>query len=152
MPLHLIVECCKCHCMITQDLWAIKKNHGYSFKKYLCSHFDIDIDHESSTGILGLGWINRIIIKVYYKPECCTKILISSAFNKNNTEFQDYKVFSDKVVIHARISDFRNNYPTIGNYRQNEIEYKERWEHERLEQLRREQQRKEELLSFFKEN
>jgi hypothetical protein len=134
--------------MITQDLWAIKKNHGYSFKKYLCSHFDVDIDHESSTGILGLGWINRIIIKVYYKPECWTKILINSAFNKNNTEFQDYKVFSDKVVIHARISDFRNNYPTIGNYRQNEIVYKERWEHERLEKLRREQQRKE-LLKLF---
>jgi hypothetical protein len=96
-----------------------------------------------------LGWINRIIIKVYYKPECCTKILISSAFNKNNTEFQDYKVFSDKVVIHARISDFRNYYPKIGNYRQNEIVYKERWEHERLEHLRREQQRKEELLKLF---
>jgi hypothetical protein len=34
--------------MLTQDLWAIKKNHGYSFKKYLCSHFDVDFDHESS--------------------------------------------------------------------------------------------------------
>ena len=96
-----------------------------------------------------MEWRNRIIIKANYKPECCTKILIDRTFNKNNTEYQDYKVFSDKVVFHARISDFRNNYPTIGNYRQNEIEYKERWEHERLEHLRREQQRKEELLKLF---
>ena len=135
--------------MIAQDLWAIKKNHGYSFKKYLCSHFDVDIDHESSTGILGFGWCNRIIIKVYYKPEDCIKILINKTFNINNTEYQDYKVFSDKVVFHARISDYRNNYPIIGNNIQNEIIYKERWEHERLEQLRREQQRKEELLKLF---
>ena len=149
MPLHLIAECCKCHCFISQDIWTIRQNHGYSGKKFVCSHFDVDIDHESSTGFLGLGWRNKITIKAYYKPENSSKIIISRTFYVSNTEYEDYQVFSDKVVFHARISDFTNNYPTIGNNRQNEIEYKENLEHERLERLRREQQRREVQLRLF---
>ena len=96
-----------------------------------------------------LGWRNKITIKAYYKPENSSKIIISKTFFVSNTEYQDYQVFSDKVVFHARISDFTNNYPTIGNNRQNEIEYKENLEHERLERLRREQQRREVQLRLF---
>lgn len=118
-------------------------------KNFFCSHFDVDIDHESSTGFLGLGWCNKITIKAYYKPENSSKIIISRTFYVSNTEYQDYQVFSDKVVFHARISDFKNQNPTIGNIRQNEIEYKENLEHERLEQLRREQQRREAQLRLF---
>ena len=70
-------------------------------------------------------------------------------FDIHNTEYQDYVVFSDKFVFHARISDLRDNYPTIGNNLQNEIEYKENFEQERLEQLRREQQRREAQLRLF---
>ena len=55
MPLHLIAECCKCHCLISPDIWTIRQNHVYSGKKFVYSHFDVDIDHESSTGFLGLG-------------------------------------------------------------------------------------------------
>ena len=149
MPLHLIAECCKCHCLISQDIWTIRQNHGYSGKKFVCSHFDVDIDHESSTGFLGLGWRNKITIKACYKPENSSKIIISRTFYVSNTEYEDYQVFSDKVVFHARISDFTNNYPTIGNNRQNEIEYKENLEHERLERLRKEQQRREAQLRLF---
>lgn len=149
MPLHLIAECCKCHSFISQDLWAITQNHSYSGKKFVCSHFDVDIDHESSVGFFGFGWRNKITIKVYYKPECCIKKIIDMTFDIHNTEYQDYVVFSDKFIFHARISDFRDNYPTIGNNLQNEIEYKENFEQERLEQLRREQQRREAQLRLF---
>ena len=96
-----------------------------------------------------LGWRNKITIKAYYKPENSSKIIISKTFFVSNTEYQDYQVFSDKVVFHARISDFTNNYPTMGNNRQNEIEYKENLEHERLERLRKEQQRREAQLRLF---
>ena len=96
-----------------------------------------------------MGWIIKINIKAYYKPEYCIKTIINRTFDIHNTEYQDYAVFSDKVVFHARISDYKNNYPIIGSNLQNEIEYKENLEHERLERLRREQQRREAQLRLF---
>jgi len=149
MPLHLIAECCKCHNTISRDLWAIKKNHGYSERLYICNHFDIEINHESSTGFFGWGWRNIIKITAYYKPDSCSKEIINQIFSISNTEYQNYEVFGDKTVFHARISDFRNNYPIIGRNLQNDIEYNEMREHEALELLRREQQRKEKLLKLF---
>ena len=65
MPLHLIAQCCACKGSISQDLWAIIRNHGYSGNKFVCEHFDVNIDHESSLGFLGIGigWSNKIKVE-----------------------------------------------------------------------------------------
>jgi len=144
MPLHLIGECCKCKERVYKDLWAIKKNHGYRESTYVCSHFNVEIDHESSTGICGWGWRNKITVTAYYKPDGQRKDIIDRTFNRNDMEYQNYEVFSNKVVFHARISDSRGNAPTVGNNCQIDIEYNERREQQRLERERRERERREE--------
>ena len=149
MPLHLIAECCKCHCFISQDIWTIRQNHGYSGKKFFVVILMQILIMKVVQDFQDWGWRNKITIKACYKTENSSKIIISRTFYVSNTEYEDYQVFSDKVVFHARISDFMNSYPTIGNNRQNEIEYKENLEHERLERLRREQQRREVQLRLF---
>ena len=141
MPLHFIGECCKCESKIYKDLWAIKKNHGYSGKIRVCTHFDIDIDHESETGFLGWKWKNTIKVTAYYKPNYESKVIINRTFDKDNMEYQDYGIFSNKVVFHARISDSKNNDPTIGSRYQKEIEYNERREQQRREAQQKQLQR-----------
>ena len=143
MPLYLIAQCCKCKGSISKDIWAIKWNHGYSGKRYVCQHFDVEIDNESRTGLFGLGWWNTITVIAYYKPRYCRKEIFRRTFKKNDTEYQDYQIFNNEVVFHARVSDDSNNYPDVGNNRQNDIEYHERREQERREQERREQERRE---------
>ena len=147
MPLYAICQCCKCKNSVSQDLWSISRNHKYSDSRYVCSHFNVEIDHESSTGFLGIGWRNTIKITAYYKPNYERRVVIDRTFKKNDTEYQDYVNFSNKAVFHARISDYRGNYPTCGYNAQNDIDYierEEREEQERREQERREQQRKQE--------
>ena len=125
MPLYVICECCKCKESVSQDVWAISRNHKYSNSRYLCTHFDVEIDTESSIGFLGYNWRNTITVRAYYKPTGNKRTVISRTFNKNSMEYQDYEKFSNKVVIHARVSDYRGNYPTCGNNIQDEIEYEE---------------------------
>ena len=133
MPLYLICQCCKCKSSLSQDLWSIARNHKFSDSKFICNHFEVEIDHESNIGFLGIGWSNRITITAYYKPNNERKILIDTTFNSNNTEYQNFAVFSNKVVIHARISDYTGNYPSCGFNAQNDIDYNERREQERRE-------------------
>ena len=144
MPLYLIAQCCKCKGSISKDIWAIKWNHGYLGRRYVCGHFDVEIDNESSTGVFGMGWWNTITVIAYYKPCDCRKEIFRYTFKKSDTEYQDYKIFNNKVVFHARVSDDSNNYPDVGNNRQNDIEYHERREQERGEQERRKLKRREE--------
>ena len=146
MPLHLIAQCCACKGSISQDLWAITRNHGYSGNKFVCEHFDVNIDHESSLGFLGIGigWSNKIKVEAIYKPENIKQVIIDQTFDRNYMEYQNFKIFSKKFVFHARISDTRYNNPDIGFSQQEEIEYNERREQQRLEQLKREQERREE--------
>ena len=146
MPLHLIAQCCACKGSISKDLYAIKRNHGYSGNKFVCEHFDVNIDHESSLGFLGIGigWSNKIKVEAIYKPEDIKQVIIDKTFDRNNMEFQNFKIFSKKFVFHARISDTRYNNPDIGFSQQEEIEYNERREQQKLEQLKREQERREE--------
>ena len=144
MPLYLIAQCCKCKGSISKDIWAIKWNHGYLGRRYVCEHFDVEIDNESSPGILGWKWRNTITVIAYYKPCYCRKVIFTRTFNKGNTEYQDYKIFNNKVVFHARVSDDYNQYPDIGNNHQNDIEYNEKREQQRRERERRERERREE--------
>ena len=144
MPLHLIAQCCACKASLFLDLYAIKSNHGYSGIRFVCEHFDVNIDHESSIGNFGFGWYNKIKVEAIYRPDGRKKVIIDKTFNKNDMEFQRHEIFSNKIVFHARISDYRNNNPDIGFKFQEEIEYNERREQQRLEQLRREQERREE--------
>ena len=141
MPLFLIFQCCKCKSSLYQDLWSIERNHKFSDSRFICSHFDVEIDHESSIGFLGIGWSNRITITAYYKPNNERRILIDKTFKRNVTEYQDYAKFSNKVIIHARISDYKGRYPNCGFHAQNEIDYNERREEERLRQEKLEQER-----------
>ena len=144
MPLHLICECCKCKESLSQDLWAISRNHKYAESRYLCEHFDVEIDHVSKTGFFGIGWSNEITVRARYKPTGTKKNVISRTFSKNSMEYQNYIKFN-KVVIHARISDYRDNYPTIGYSVQDDIEYNEERERQRQEKLRLQRQRREEM-------
>ena len=144
MPLYLIAECCKCKASISLDIWSIKRDNGYSRERYVCEHFDVNIYHESSIGFFGIGWRNKIKVTAYYKPRGVSKNIIERTFEKGDTEFQDYQVFSNEAVFHARISDDYGNYPTIGNNRQNDIEYNEARERQRREQEKRERKRREE--------
>ena len=123
MPLYFIGECCKCKENVYQDLWSISRDHKYSESRYVCSHFNVEIDHQSSIGLCGIGWRNTITIRAYYKPSGTTKNIISRTFRRNDTEYQSYAVFSNKVVFHGRISDYDGRYPDCGNSIQNDIEY-----------------------------
>lgn len=145
MPLYVICECCKCKESVSQDVWAISRNHKYNYSRYLCTHFNVEIDTESSIGFFGYNWRNTITVRAYYKPTGEERNVISRTFNKNSMEYQDYEKFNNKVVIHARVSDYRNKYPTCGNKIQDEIEYNEERERQRLEEIRLERQRREEM-------
>ena len=61
-----------------------------------------------------------------------TKTVIDRTFNKNFLEYEDYTRFNN-IICHARISDYRCNYPNCGFNLQNEIEYKENMEQEKRE-------------------
>ncbi len=122
MPLHLICECCKCKQSFSQDLWSISIDNSYSDQRYVCSHFDVEIKHESSIGFWGIGWKNKITITANYKPDSSRKVIIDKTFDSYNTEYQNYSIFDNKVVFHARISDYKDNYPNIGFSRQEDIE------------------------------
>lgn len=141
MPLHLIVQCCKCNQSISHDLWSIARNHKYADSKYVCDHFSVTIDHESSCGIFGIGWRNEVKVSAYCKINYMTRTLINKTFNKSFMEYEDYARFG-QIVCHARISDYRGNYPRCGFNIQNEIEYNERMERQRREEMER--RRKEE--------
>ena len=145
MPLYLIAQCCKCKNSISLDIWSIKRNNGYSGKRYVCEHFDVNIKHESKIGLFGIGWSNRIKVTAYYKPRYCSKDIIDRTFRKGDTEFEDYETFCNEAVFHARISDYSNNWPTKGNNRQNDIEYHEKREQQRREQERRRQEQRRQL-------
>ena len=147
MPLHLTFQCCKCKSTLCQDLWSISRNHKHAYAKYVCSHFDIIIDNESTCGFFGFGWFNEIIINVYCKRTSTTKKLIDRIFNRNFMEYQNYARFG-YIVCHARISDYRGCYPTCGFNLQNEIEYNERMEQQRREarERRRQDERIRQLL------
>ena len=106
-----------------QDLWSISRDHTYSESRYVCSHFNVEIDHQSSIGFWGIGWRNTITIKAHYKPSGTTKNIISRTFRRNDTEYQSHAVFSNKVVFHGRVSDYDGRYPDCGNSIQNDIEY-----------------------------
>ena len=139
MPLHLIVQCCKCKESLSHDLWSIARNHKYADSKYLCSHFSVTIDHESSCGFLGINWRNEIKISAYCKQNYLTRTIIDRTFNRSFMEFEDYAKFGN-IVCHARISDSRGNYPHRGFDIQNEIEYNERIERQRREEMERKRQ------------
>ena len=126
MPLYIIFQCCKCHSNYYLDLWTISPNHKYSFEpKYVCCHFDMEIDHESNLGFFGLGWSNQIIITAYNKYSKEKKIIIDQTFNKNHTEYEKYGVFSNKYVCHVRISQYKHNHPISGFNIQEKINYME---------------------------
>ena len=115
MPLHIRCQCCKCKSIFILHLWAITINHKYANEsKYICCHFDVEIDHESNIGFFGLGWSNHIIIKAFDKKNNEKKIIIDHMFNDKFTEYQNFVIFSNKIVFHARISDFKGNSPNIG--------------------------------------
>ena len=137
MPLHLIFQCCKCKGYLSHDLWSIARNHKYADSKYVCCHFNVIIDHESSWGF-GFAWRNEIKIKAECKIYPLTKTVLSQTFNRNCTEHEDYAIFNN-IVCHARISDYRNNFPSCGDSIQRNIEYNERREQERREEMERRQ-------------
>lgn len=132
MPLHLTWECCKCKSSGSQSLWAISRNHSYSDTRYVCSHFKIRIDTVSKICFFGIGWSNHVEVEVTYKNNW-TRTVIDQTFNTNFMEYQNSLQF-DNVVFHARVSDYKNNYPTCGYSLQNKIEYNERMEQQRKEQ------------------
>ena len=104
MPLHIICQCCKCKSEFIFHLWAITINHKYANEsKYICCHFDVEIDHESNIGFFGLGWSNHIIIKAFDKKNNEKKIIIDHMFNDKFTEYQNFVIFSNEIVLHARI-------------------------------------------------
>ena len=139
MPLHLVFQCCKCKNSLSHDLWSIVRNHKYADSKYVCQHFNVIIDHESSWG-LGFAWRNEIKIKAYCKINYSTKTVIDQTFNRHFMEYQNYVRFNN-IVCHARISDYRDNYPDCGFNLQNEIEYNEQIEQQRREERERERRR-----------
>ena len=141
MPLHLIFQCCKCKSSLSHDLWSIARNHKYADSKYVCPHFDVIIDHESLWFLF--VWRNEITIKAYCKITYDTKTVIDRFFDRNFMEYQNYARFGN-IVCHARISDYRGNYPTCGFDIQNEIEYNERMEQQKREERERERRRQEE--------
>ena len=124
MPLYIICQCCKCKSIFILHLWTISINHKYANEsKYICCHFDVKIDHESNIGFFGLGWSNHIIIEAFDKKNNEKKIIIDHMFNDKFTEYQNFAIFSNEIVFHARISDFEYNSPTIGFKIQEKIDY-----------------------------
>jgi hypothetical protein len=83
----------------------------------------VEIGHQSSIGFCGIGWRNTITINAYYKPSGTTRNIFSRKFRRNDTEYQDYAVFDNKVVFHGRISNYDGRHPDCGNSIQNDIEY-----------------------------
>lgn len=140
MPLHLIFQCCKCKATLSHDLWSIARNHKYADSKYVCSHFDIIIDHINSCKFFGFHWSNEITITADCKTNYSSKKVIDRTFNRNFMEYQSYARFND-IVCHARISDYRGNYPNCGFNLQKEIEYNEKLEQQRREEMERRRQR-----------
>ena len=142
MPLHIICECCKCKKnQFKFDIWSISRNHKhYSESRYVCSHFDVEIDHESSIGFFGLGWSNHIKIYATYKSNYERKNIIDYVFRSNDTEEQAYQIFSNKIVFRARVSDSKNNDPTCGADIQERMDYNEIEEKQKLEQKRRQEE------------
>ena len=142
MPLYIIYECCKCKIKDNFSIWSIKSDHGYSYDRYLCEHFDVDIDHKSNIGFLGIGWSNKIKVYVTYKKYGSRLELINYTFSRNDTEHEKH-IEIDNVVIHARISDYKNRNPTHGNniQRKLDIEYNAKLERQREEERRREEER-----------
>ena len=145
MPLYLICQCCKCGHSESYSLWSISSDHKYSYFRYFCQHFNVDLDHESSTGFFGIKWWNKITIRAEYKPTGQRQTIISKTFSRGDTEYENYKVFNKKVVFEARISDYKGQYPNNGTNKQKDIEYDEEREQERLNQLRLERERQEKL-------
>ena len=132
MPLHITWECCKCKSKGSQSLWSISRNHKYySDRRYVCKHFYVRIDTVSSTGFFGIGWKNEITLEADYNG--WTKTVIHGIFNKNHMEEQSVAQFGN-LVFHARVSDYKEKYPTCGYNLQNKIEYNERMEQQRREQ------------------
>lgn len=141
MPLHIIGECCKCKGKFYFDIWSISRNHKYLNEyKRVCDHFDAEIDHESSIGFFGWGWSNHIKLYAFYKQNYEKKIIIDETFRSGDTEYQNYKVFSNKIVFRAKVSDSRNDDPTCGMDIQERLDYEEIREQERLEQQRRQEE------------
>jgi hypothetical protein len=141
MPLHIRGECCKCNGTFYFDIWSISRNHKY-FNEYIrvCDHFDVEIDHESSIGFLGWGWSNHIKLYAFYKQNNEKQIIINETFSKGDTESEKYKIFSNKIVFRARVSDYRYNYPTCGMDIQERLDYEEIREQQKLEQQRRQEE------------
>ena len=136
MPLHIIGECCKCKSNFFIDIWSISRNHKYSNKYFhVCNHFDVEIDHESSTGLLGWCWSNHIKLYAIYKQNNEKRMIIDEEFKAYNTECQNCKIFSNEIVFHARISDYRDNFPTCGFEIQDRLDYVEKREKQRLVEL-----------------
>ena len=126
MPLHLVCECCKCRANYILQLWSISINHKYSNEPIpLCSHFDIIIDNESNVGFLGFGWSNHITLTAIDKHNNESKTIIDKVFNLSLTEYQNYNIFSNKIIFHARVSDYENKFPTCGFYAQDDIDKNE---------------------------
>ena len=133
MPLHIICQCCKCKSIFILHLWTISINHKYANEsKYICCHFDVKIDHESNIGFFGLGWSNHIIIEAFDKNNNEKKIIIDHMFNDKFTEYQNFVIFSNKIVFHARISDFEYKSPNMGFEIQKIIDYNEILEKKRI--------------------
>ena len=59
-------------------------------------------------------------------------------------EYQNYERF-DNIICHARISDYKRNYPDCGFNLQKEIEYNERIEKQKREEMERKRQYEREL-------
>ena len=133
MPLHIRGECCKCKSNFFFDIWSISRNHKFSGQYiHICNHFDAEIEHESSIGLFGWGWSNHIKLYAIHKQNNEKQIIIDEEFNKKNTEYQNYKIFSNKIVFGARVSDYRYNYTTCGMDIQDRIDYEEKIEKQRL--------------------
>ena len=143
MPLYIVYECCKCNIKDNFSIWSIKSNNGYSYNRYLCEHFNIDIDHESSIGFFGIGWANKIKVYVNYKKYNSRLELINRTFSRNNTEYQNY-IEIDGAVIHARISDYKNQNPICGKQIQQnlDIEYNVKLERQKQKKRREEERRR----------
>ena len=124
MSLNFIWECLKCKVFGTQQLPLVTRKKKHPNIKYVCQHFDITIDTESTFGNFGIKWSMNVKVIVNYKENESSKILINKNFNLWSTEYQNYLIF-DNIVIHGIISENEGLFPTIGNEVQQSIECKE---------------------------
>jgi len=146
MPLHLIVQCCKCNNSISHDLWSIARNHKYADSKYVCDHFSVTIDHESSCGIFGIGWRNEVKVSAYCKINYMTRTLINKTFNKSFMEYEDYARFG-QIVCHARISDYRGNYQDVVSIYKMKLNIMREWK-DKEEKKWKEEEKKKEICNY----